>query len=254
MARILITGSSTGLGLMAGQALLGAGHDVIFHARNAGRAQAIRDSVKRDVDLVVGDLDTIAGAADVADQAIARPPIDAVIHNAGVGADASLCLTCDGVPDLFAVNVLAPYLLTARLKEPSRLVYLSSDMHFVSPEQDDMLWRRRKWSGYAAYSESKFYVTALALTVARLRPGVRVNAVDPGWVPTRMGGGNAPDDLALGAQTQAALAAPKDERLSRLTGQYLYHMAVRHPAPGTRDRAIQEHLLGVCRELTGVDI
>lgn len=254
MARIFVTGSSTGLGLMAGRVLLAGRHDVVFHARNPSRAEDLRRDVGREVSIVTGDISTIAGAVDVADQVTAIGPPDAVIHNAGLGADTRRSLTVDGIPDLFAVNVVAPYILTALIPGPSRLVYLSSDMHFVSPDRDDMLWQHRRWRGDAAYSESKFYVTALALAVARLRPGIYSNAVDPGWVPTRMGGRQAPDDLEQGALTQAALASGKDGRLSGLTGQFLYHMGVRAPQGGTRDKETQERLLDICQQLSGINI
>ncbi|WP_226633486.1 SDR family NAD(P)-dependent oxidoreductase [Novosphingobium profundi] len=254
MARIFVTGSSTGLGLLAGKALLADGHDVIFHARSPSRADDLRRDAGRDVKIVTGDVSTISGALDIADQVNGIGAPDAVIHNAGLGADTRLSLTVDGIPDLFGVNVLAPYILTAKMPAPSRMVYLSSDMHFVSPELDDMLWRRRSWSGYAAYSESKFYVTALAFAVARLRPDAHSNAVDPGWVPTRMGGRQAPDDLEQGATTQATLASGGDARLAKLTGQFLYHMGVREPERETRDIEIQKRLIDLCQDLSGIGL
>ncbi|WP_138470331.1 SDR family NAD(P)-dependent oxidoreductase [Poseidonocella sp. HB161398] len=252
MARIFVTGSTTGLGLMAARTLLSAGHEVIFHARNAFRADTLKQNLSDVADIVTGDISTVSGALDVADQVNALGAPDAVIHNAGLGADTGLTLTSDGIPDLFGVNVLAPYILTASIQGPKRLVYLSSDMHFVTPDLDDMLWRRRNWSGYSAYSESKFLVTALAFAVARLRPDTRSNAVDPGWVPTRMGGRSAPDDLEQGTKTQAALAAGAPRQLEKLSGEFLYHMGVRQPQCGTRETDIQTRLLEQCQALSGI--
>ncbi len=254
MARIFVTGSTAGLGLMAGQALQAEGHEVIFHARNASRADELKGSIGRKADIVIGDVSTIAGALDIADQVNAIGEVGAVIHNAGLGADTELSLTVDGIPDLFGVNVLAPYILTAKIPGPSRLVYISSDMHFVTPKLDDLLWNKRSWSGYSAYSESKFFVTALAFAVARLNPGIHSNAVDPGWVPTRMGGRQAPDDLRQGHLTQAALASGKDRKLSNLTGQFLYHMGTQEPQRGTRDLDIQNRLLDLCQNLSGISL
>lgn len=239
---------------MAGKDLLAAGHEVIFHARNRARAGELKREVPGASKIVVGDISTVAGAMNIADQVNAIGRVDAVIHNAGLGADTALRLTSDGVPDLFGVNVLAPYVLTAQIDGPTRNIYLSSDMHYVSPNLDDPLWCNRRWNGYAAYSESKLYATALAFAVARLRPEVRSNAVDPGWVPTRMGGPEAPDDLEHGAATQVALAMNEDDVLSRHSGQYFYHMAVREPERSTRDSRLQEHLLTLCQELSGVSI
>lgn len=254
MSRVFVTGSSTGLGLMAGMALLQGGHDVILHARNPARANDLRRNVGHGVKIVTGDISTIAGALDIADQVNAIGEVDAVIHNAGLGADRKLSLTVDGLPDLFGVNVLAPYILTAKITGPSRQVYISSDMHFVSPDLDDMLWRRRSWNGYTAYSESKFYVTALAFAVARRHPDIQSNAVDPGWVPTRMGGAQAPDDLDQGASTQVALVSAENGKLANLTGQFFYHMGVLEPQQGTRDIEIQKRLLDLCQDLSGIDI
>ena len=252
MARVFVSGSSTGLGLLAGKELLAKGHDVIFHARTAARAEDIRREVADASSVVVGDISTVSGAMDLADQVGALGPVDAVIHNAGVGYGGSPRPTADGFPDIFAVNVLAPYILTARISGPKRLVYLSSSMHRVSPNLHDILWRTRRWNGSLAYSESKFLVTALAFAVARLRPEVRANAVDPGWVPTRMGGGGAPDDLGKGCATQVALATSSEPTFAGLTGQYLYHMAVQQPDGNTRDASLQDQLLDICQGLSGV--
>ena len=252
MARIFVSGSATGLGLLAGKELLANGHDAIFHARNAARAEDIKREVDDASSIVVGDISTASGALVLADQVNALGPVDAVIHNAGVGYGGSLRPTADGFPDIFAVNVLAPYILTARISGPNRLVYLSSGMHRVSPNLDDVLWRTRRWNGSSAYSESKFLVTALAFAVARLRPEVRANAVDPGWVPTRMGGRGAPDDLGKGCATQVALATSSEPTVAELTGQYLYHMAVQQPDGNTRDTSLQDRLLDICQGLSGV--
>ncbi|WP_353474196.1 SDR family NAD(P)-dependent oxidoreductase [Salipiger sp. H15] len=254
MPRIFVTGSTTGLGLIAARTLLAEGHDVIFHARNAPRADTLKQSIGDGASIVTGDISTVSGALDVADQVNTLGAPDAVIHNAGLGADTRLTMTSDGIPDLFGVNVLAPYILTASIPGPKRLVYISSDMHFVTPDLDDMLWRRRSWSGYAAYSESKFLVTALAFAVARLRPNTRSNAVDPGWVPTRMGGQSAPDDLAQGATTQAALASGSSRALQNLSGEFLYHMGVRAPQRGTRETEVQDRVLERCQALSGLHL
>lgn len=253
VVQVFITGSSTGLGLIAGKSLVADGHEVTFHARNQARANDLKREVGH-ARIVTGDISTVAGARAVADQMNALGRVDAVIHNAGLFNKGPITLTADGIPDVFGINVLAPYILTAKIEGPTRLVYLSSGMHTVSPDLDDLLWRQRRWNGSAAYSESKFWVTALALAVARIHPNIYSNAVDPGWVPTRMGGSAASDNLEQGALTQAALVASKDARLSSLTGQYLYHMAVQDPAPATRDEQVQERLLSLCTDLAGLSI
>lgn len=250
MATIFITGSTTGLGAMAGMQLGLAGHRVIFHARNEERAAVLRRTLPNAI--VVGDLSSLAEAFDVAAQVNELGPIDAVIHNAGIYGG-PINLTTEGIPATFAVNVLAPYVLTAKIKNVRRLVYLSSGMQQVRPVAADPLWRSRSWSGTQAYSESKFYVTTLAKAVARFRPDTFANAVDPGWVPTRMGGSSAPDDLDAGVATQVALAGGIQE-VAALSGKYLHHMAVRDAALGTSNPEVQERLIGLCFELSGAAI
>ncbi|MBB4301363.1 NAD(P)-dependent dehydrogenase (short-subunit alcohol dehydrogenase family) [Rhodobium orientis] len=254
MARIFITGSSTGLGLKAGQLLAEKGHGVVLHARNEAREADARNALPAAEAIVIGDLETLAGAKGVGEAVNALGPFDAVIHNAGV-YDRTFLETADGLPRMFAVNVLAPYILTAMIARPKRLVYLSSSMHAVPAHLDDVFWKDRRWNGTAAYSESKLHDTLLAFAVARLWPDVCANAVDPGWVPTNMGGRSAPDSLTDGAATQAALAAPQEgSPLADFTGEYLCKLTVRTPDRQSRDLALQDRLLDICEGLSGFRI
>src|SRR5215469_15612063 len=108
-------------------------------------------------------------------------------------------------------NVLAPYILTALIERPDRLVYVSSGMHHGTRLHiDDLLWTKRAWSGWSAYAESKLCNVLLAFAVARRWKNVRSNALEPGWVPTKMGGPSAPGDLRQGSVTQAWLATSED--------------------------------------------
>ena len=108
MSRIFISGSSTGLGLMAAQLLVEQGHKVVLHARNEERADDTKRALSRADGVVVGDLGTIAGAKCVADQVNQFGRFDAVIHNAAVGYRERHRLTADGLPHVFAINTLAP--------------------------------------------------------------------------------------------------------------------------------------------------
>jgi NAD(P)-dependent dehydrogenase (short-subunit alcohol dehydrogenase family) len=166
--------------------------------------------------------------------------MDAVIHNAGVYTGRQI----------MPVNVVAPYLVTARIQRPARLIYLSSGMHRGGRAVvDGTDWSGR--GGAGSYSNSKLFVTTLAAAVARIWPEVLSNSVDPGWVPTRMGGPGAPDDLRLGHLTQEWLATSDDPE-ARTSGGYWYHQRLRTPHPAVHDERFQDALLVALARHTGV--
>jgi NAD(P)-dependent dehydrogenase (short-subunit alcohol dehydrogenase family) len=252
MARVFVTGSADGLGKMAATLLIEQGHRVVLHARSAKRADEARTAIAGAEDVVVGDLSSIAEMKSVAEQVNKLGAFDAVIHNAGIGyREPSLLKTKDGLPQLFAVNTLAPYVLTALITRPKRLIYVSSGMHYGSGSHlDDMLWEKRKWNGSQAYAETKFQDVLLAFAVARLFPKVYSNSLEPGWVPTKMGGPGAPGDLDKAHRTQVWLAT-SDEPAATVSGRYFFHQKLREPDPATRDVERQSILLDLCRRVSG---
>jgi NAD(P)-dependent dehydrogenase (short-subunit alcohol dehydrogenase family) len=188
VARVFITGSSDGLGLMAARLLVDQGHEVVLHGRNEGRSREALEAAAGARGVVSGDLSTIAGARTLADEVNNLGRFDAVIHNAGIGYRERRVEMEPGVPSVFAVNVLAPYILTALIKRPKRLVYLSFGMHRgARPRMDDLLWTKRSWSGASAYAESKLCDVLLAFAVARRWKDVKSNALEPGWVSYKDG-------------------------------------------------------------------
>ncbi len=237
MARVFITGSADGLGRLAAQTLLEDGHEVVVHARNRDRLTAVRDLVDRGATAVVGDLSEVEQTRGIARDVNRLGPMDAVIHNAGVYTG----------PDVMPVNIVAPYLLTALIDRPQRLVYLSSGAHRSGRAGINGV----DWSGRTtgSYSDSKLFVTTLAVTIARRWPDVLSNAVDPGWVPTRMGGRGAPDDLRLGHLTQEWLATSNDAD-ARTSGGYWYHQQRTEPHPAVRDQRFQDQLLSELARFT----
>jgi NAD(P)-dependent dehydrogenase (short-subunit alcohol dehydrogenase family) len=255
LARVFITGSSEGLGLMAASLLVDEGHAVTLHARTEQRGADARQSLTGVEHVVVGDVESIAGMRDVADQANALGRFDAVIHNVGIGYRQQRRIeTIDGLSNVFAINVLAPYLLTALMAPPDRLVYLSSGMHRGgSPDLDDLQWTHRGWNGAQAYSDSKLFDVVLAFAVARRWPHMLSNAIEPGWVPTKMGGPGAPDDLSLAPVTQAWLAVSDDDD-ALVTSSYFFHQQLRAVNPSARSVDLQDGLLESCALLTGTPI
>jgi len=255
MARVFITGSSDGLGRMAAQLLLEQGHGVVLHARNQQRGQEALSLVPGAETVVIGDLTSIAQTRNLAEQVNALGSFDAVIHNAGIGYQESRRIaTEDGLPHVFAVNTLAPYILTALIQRPKRLVYLSSGLHKGGDASlKDLTWEHRPWQGQQAYSDTKLHDVLLAFAIARRWPDVLSNALEPGWVPTKMGGPGAPDDLDAGHRTQVWLAVSTDPA-AMVTGEYFFHMRPRTPLPAARDAERQEKLIEACKHFSGVDL
>jgi NAD(P)-dependent dehydrogenase (short-subunit alcohol dehydrogenase family) len=255
MARVFVTGSADGLGKMAAELLIEQGHEVVLHARSTPRADETRKKIAGAQDIVIGDLASIAETKSIADQVNKLGRFDAVIHNAGIGyREPKLLKTADGLPQLFAVNTLAPYILTALITMPKRLVYLSSGMHYgAGSHLDDMLWEKRRWNGSQAYAETKFQDVLLAFAVARLFPGVTSNSLEPGWVPTKMGGAGAPDDIDKAHRTQVWLAT-SNEPAATVSGRYFFHQKQRDPDPATMDTKRQGLLLALCHRVTGTTL
>jgi NAD(P)-dependent dehydrogenase (short-subunit alcohol dehydrogenase family) len=252
MRRIFITGSTDGLGRGAAVTLMDEGHQVVLHARSKERAAALADLAPRAAGVVIGDLASAAETRALADQVNKIGRMDAVIHNAGIYREPNRGATPEGHAKVLTVNALAPYILTALIARPARLIYVSSGMHRGGDDSlRDIDWVERRWDTNRAYSESKLYVTALAFAVARRWPKVLSNAVDPGWVPTKMGGAGAPDDLDMGHLTQTWLAV-SDEPAANVSGRYWYHRHQQEPAAEALDPEFQDRLVAKLAELTGV--
>lgn len=240
MARIFITGSADGLGQLAATELIKQGHKVVLHARNAERG---RDAITKNPQaesVLIADLSNIDEIKDLANKANKSGTFDAVIHNAGVYRSSS--------KEVFAVNTLAPYILTCLIQKPKRLIYLSSGMHLYGHSKPDNFKRD---INSITYSDSKLHVLMLCKAVTRKWPDVYANTLDSGWVPTKMGGCGAPDNLQKGYETQVWLATSNDEK-AKVSGRYFFHQKERHYNPEADDVQLQERFLTVCKEITGI--
>ena len=252
MARIFVTGSSDGLGRAAARSLLSEAHEVVLHARSDERASALADLPSIGAGVVIGDLRSAVDVRRVADQVNTIGRMDAVIHNAGIYTAPNRGSTPEGHAVILAVNTLAPFMLTALIECPDRLVYLSSGLHRGGEGSlRDLDWTKRAWDPGRAYAESKLHVVALAFLLARRWPKVLSNAVDPGWVRTRMGGASAPVDIDTGQRTQSWLAGSA-EPAAMVSGRYWHHLKPEEPAAEATDAAFQNKMVDRLQELTGV--
>jgi NAD(P)-dependent dehydrogenase (short-subunit alcohol dehydrogenase family) len=232
--KIFITGSADGLGKLAAKQLVHNGHDVILHARSESRAREALKQVSGANDCLIADLTDIDQINALAEKANALGTFDAIIHNAGVYQVSP--------QQLLSVNILAPYMLTALIHRPERLIYLSSGMHLSG---------HAHWTDHPSYSDTKLHILMLAKVLARKWPDVYANAVDPGWVPTKMGGTGAPDDLNKGYQTQVWLAT-SNEPSALVSGKYFFHQKTANYNRAADDIMAQDQLIENCARLTGV--
>jgi NAD(P)-dependent dehydrogenase (short-subunit alcohol dehydrogenase family) len=235
MASVFITGSADGLGQLAAKSLINQGHDVVLHARNAQRGKQALDNNPGAANVLIADLSNLDETKELAANVNALGNFDAVIHNAGVYQVSNELI--------FSVNTLAPYILTCLIQKPKRIIYVSSGMHLQGSANMEK-------SSYS-YSDSKLHNVILSMTVSRHWGEVYSNAVDPGWVPTKMGGHGTPDNLEKGYQAQVWLAVSNDIE-ARVSGRYFYHKKEDDYLPVANDVKVQEQFLVMCEQVTGV--
>jgi NAD(P)-dependent dehydrogenase (short-subunit alcohol dehydrogenase family) len=240
MARIFITGSADGLGYLSAKLLIEKGHKVVLHARNKERANDTLGKLSEAEKVLTGDLSNIEETIKLADQVNNSGSFDAVIHNAGVYRTSA--------KEILNVNILAPYILTCLIKKPKRLIYLTSGMHLQGRSKLDSF---KNNINDITYSDSKLHDLMLSKAVARKWPDVYSNAVNPGWVPTKMGGPGAPDNLQKGYETQVWLAVSNDDK-AKVSGKYFFHQKATSCNPEADDIILQDKLLTVCKEITGI--
>lgn len=211
--RILITGSTAGLGQLAAKTLIAKGYKVVVHARNQKRAEDAKRDLPEAEAVLIGDLSDLNQVKKLAEDINALGKFDVIIHNAGTSSRGDT---------VFKVNSLAPYILTSLVHKPKRLIYVSSDLHKGARLN---LENMQSGTPHISYSETKLHIFLFAKAVARKWRDVQVNTITPGWVSTKMGGSNAPDNLRLGYSTLVWLAEGKD-KAAQATGQYFFQSKI----------------------------
>lgn len=253
--RVLVTGSSDGIGKESACELAAAGHRVVVHGRAPERAEAARRQViersgNKSVAAAVGDFRSLQAVADMAHDVSARfPDLSLLINNAGVKVNERR-ETDDGFEMTFQVNYLAPVLLTRlllpllRRNAPARVVNVSSMVHSSGRLDFDDLQMTRRFDGFRAYSASKLANLLFNRELARRVPAeeVTANALHPGVIATKLlhasFSGGAP--VAEGAEAELYVATAPE--LDGVTGRYYAGSREREPGRVARDPEIAERL------------
>jgi len=270
---VLVTGANAGIGRSTATELARLGARVLMACRDAERGADARAALEAEVpgartELLVADLSSGEGVRSLAAQTLEQTDrLDVLVNNAGVFTR-TYVQTADGLETQFAVNHLAPFLLTHLLGDllvksaPARIVTVSSEAHKRGQMRFDDLQGEQKYSGLRAYSQSKLANLLFNRELARRLggTGVTANALHPGVIATRLlFTGFAPIRLLrpmlktpeVGARNSVFLAsAPAVERL---TGLYFIDFEPARPSPAARDDGAARRLWRVSAELTGMD-
>lgn len=251
MVRVFITGSTDGIGQAAAKLLIDQGHEVTLHARNADRAASAQASLPKAKGVLIGDLKSISETKKLAQDANAAGPFDAVVHNAGIGygSTSSREVTSDNISAVFAVNTLAPYILTCLMDKPtSRLLFMSSDSHWGGDES------LRNAEQSHSYGNSKLHDVMLAKAFARRWNDIQVISMHPGWVRTKMGGMAAPGSVSSSAKALAGWAAGENSLAKVGSGAFVTTGGETSPHSGSEVVDKQEELLALCKKISGLSV
>ncbi|KAH7234668.1 uncharacterized protein BKA55DRAFT_694840 [Fusarium redolens] len=233
MVRVFITGSTDGIGQAAAKLLAEQGHHVVLHARNADRAASAKAAIPNAAAVLVGNLSSIDETKKLAKDANNAGPFDVVVHNAGIGygSTASREMTSDKISAVFAVNTLAPYILTCLMDKPkSRLLFMRTPHN------------------------TKLHDTMLAKAFARRWTDIQVLSMHPGWVKTKMGGSSAPVQLSEPATALASWVAGEGSLTKITSGAFVTTSGESRPHPGADNVSKQEELLEICKSVSGVEV
>jgi NAD(P)-dependent dehydrogenase (short-subunit alcohol dehydrogenase family) len=249
---ILITGATDGIGRQTALDCARQGMHVLVHARTRPRGEPVLEELRAagpfDLDLVVGDLSSLEGARSLAREVRERVGhLDVLVNNAAVFMKERV-LTADGFETTFAVNHLAPFLLTGLLLEPllaaraARVVNVSSLAHEAGQLDFDNLQGERRFDGFSAYALTKLANVLFTLELAeRLRAtGITANCLHPGVVTTKLltrGFGITGIPVERGSRTVTHLASAPG--LEGVTGAYYVECRPAPPAALARDSGVR---------------
>ncbi|MEV0179127.1 SDR family NAD(P)-dependent oxidoreductase [Streptomyces sp. NPDC050625] len=263
MSTVLITGATSGLGRYVAFELVRSGHVVLAHGRDPERTRRLVEELRAEGEAegFVADLASLAQVRELgARVAQARPGLDVLINNAGVGAGprgSGRELSADGHELRLAVNYLAPVVLTRallpvlRANTPSRIVNVGSvgqePVDFADPELT------RGYSGVSAYCRSKFALAAHTFTLAEelAGSGVSVNVLHPAtYMDTAMvrEGGITPWNTVADGATGVLALATRDLG----SGGYFDGTQPARAHEGTYDPEVRKRLKAVTEQLLAI--
>jgi retinol dehydrogenase 14 len=275
---VLVTGGSSGIGRATAVGLARRGAHLAITGRDRARtedaAREVRAAGGGHVDAFVADLSSQSELRLLASEVLERiPRIDVLVNNVG-GYWNTRHVTADGLERTFALNHLAPFLLTALLldrltqSEPARVVTVASNAHSMGRIDFDDLQGERDYSGSRAYNQSKLANILFSYELARRlhSTGITANALHPGLVSTSFGAddpGRAQRLLvpllrpfmmspARGATTSIHLASTPE--LDHITGGYFAGGKPKRSAEASYDEAVAARLWTVSADLVGLAV
>jgi len=273
---VLITGATAGIGRVTARELAVAGAHILLVARNREKAEATRRWIRRavpdaEVDLVVADLSSMAQVRSVAEQVSSRGALNVLVNNVGAIFQQKT-ETVDGIEMTFALNHLAPFLLTNLLRDalrrgaPSRVVTVSSAAHLRTGMNFDDLESRARYSAWTAYGQSKLANLLFTYELARRLggSGVAANALHPGFVASDFGENNGAFmrvvmsvakrlggiSVEEGARTSIYLASA--DEVQGVTGKYFVKCREAESSPASHDRQSMRRLWEISSRMTGL--
>jgi len=259
---MLVTGATDGIGRATAAALAETGAHVLVHGRRPERVERVVAELTAQsrgrASGVVADLASLDAVRDLAHGIRQKTDrLDVLIHNAGVFMSRRL-LTIDGYETTFAVNPLAPFLLTQELlplllaSAPARIVLVASVAHTQARLDLDDLQGEHRFDGYEAYARSKLCNVLFTRALARRLAGrgVTANALHPGVVTTKLlreGFGATGIPVEDGAAGTVRLAT--DPALGQTTGRYFSRLREAEPSEAAQDDVLAERLWEVSERL-----